>query len=286
LETGAVSETGRKSLRSIKPSGARLALAALALAATAAGCDRRDAAPVPAPASALDADQAAGEAAYLAPPVVTRVVEVQGGAQLVEGRAPPVSQVQLASPDGEVARTRADAAGAWRLALPPAERPRLYAVSAIAAGHVLHAEGALLLAPGAVSPAVTLRAGAAALPLSPSGGRLDIATVDYDPSGVLAAAGAAPAGASVSLMVDGGPAARGQADAQGRYALLAAGRRLPLGPHRLTVMAAGRAASREVNLTPAAALTSPFAAERLADGWRVEWAPTGGGVQTTLLPGR
>jgi hypothetical protein len=272
-------------VNTLKPSRTRQAPAALvllALCAPATGCGRRDAAPAPT-ASALDADQAAGEAAYLAPPSVVEAVPAAGGALQIDGRAPANSQVQLASPDGDQARAEADAAGAWRLRLPPVQRPQLFAVSAQASGRVLHAEGALLLAPGALSPAVTLRAGAAALPLSPSQGRLDIATVDYDPSGFLAAAGHAPAGASVALMVDGAAAAAGQADARGRYALLAAGRRLSLGPHRLAVSAAGRQTARDVELTPPASLTTPFAAERATDDWRVEWALTGGGVQTTLV---
>ena len=258
-----------------------LALSAvLAAALLASGCGRDEAATTP---SALDPDAASDEARYLAPPSVGDVRVGADGALGVSGQAPPSSQVALASPDGTVARAQADAKGAWMLKLGPASAPRLFALSATAAGRTLHAEGALLLAPGALSPAVTLRAGAASLPVSPLGGGLQVATVDYDPAGFLAVAGAARPRADVTLAIDGMAGAAGQADDAGRYALLAAGRRVPMGVHRLTVADGGARVSRDVELTMPASLTTPFAAERTASGWRVEWALTGGGVQTTLV---
>ena len=135
----------------------------------------------------------------------------------------------------------------------------------------MHAEGALITTPGAMTPAVTVRAGYAASPVG-SGRPAGIVSVDYDPSGFIAVAGFAPAHAELTLVVDGATAAVGQADADGRYALLAANRRLSMGSHRLQVRSPGGAAARQVTLEPPVALSAPYQAWPGPDGWRVEWA--------------
>ena len=233
-------------------------------------------------AQAPAAEAAAEEAAYLAPP---RVTAASGGGDRmvrVEGVAPPRSQVQIASPEGQQASAQADAQGRWQLALAPASSPRLYAVSATLAGRAVHAEGALVSAPGALAQAVVVRAGYAALPLA-SPGSTEIDTVDYDPAGFVAVAGAAPPRAALSLSVDGAPAAVGQAGADGRYAIVATGRRLTLGAHELAVRGPDRATVRRIALVAPAPLSAPYQAWRTDEGWRVEWALNGGGVQTTLI---
>jgi hypothetical protein len=219
--------------------------------------------------------------AYLAPPRAL-AAELHEGVVRVQGRAPERATVELTSPEGDAVRVQADGHGSWRARL-PAGGPRLYAISAMLGGRTVHAEGALVTAPGALAPAVTVRAGDASWPLlrSPA---ITIATVDYDPSGVAAVAGGAPAHASVSLRVDGAAAAVGQADAEGRYALLSANHRLSLGPHRLEVRAPDGVASRDVLLQAPEPLTSPYRATPApGGGWRVAWALTGGGEQTTLI---
>ncbi len=253
--------------------------AALSLAALTGACGREQ---TQAGSGRLETSApASSEAGYLAPPRITSAGAGHEGMVRVAGRAPPHWSVALVSPEGEETRAPVDRNGRWAVQL-PGDRLRLYAVSAALGGRTLHAEGALVTAPGALSPAVIVRAGSAALPLVQAG-RTDIATVDYDPSGGIAVAGRAPAHAALSLMVDGVPAAAGQAGPDGRYALLAANRRLPLGPHRLVVRLAGGVADRQVDLAPPAALTAPYRAWPTADGWRVEWALNGGGVQTTLI---
>ena len=254
-----------------------LALLAAGLAACGQRTDTPSALPAPAPASS--------EAGYLAPPSATSVQLVHDGGLKLSGVAPAGASVEIVSPEGERAQTVADPRGRWsvRLAAPP--QPRLYALSATLAGRTVHAEGAVVTAPGAVMPAVTVRAGYAALPLS-AGGRTDIASVDYDPSGFIAVAGDAPPRAELTLVVDGATAAVGQADAQGRYALLAANRRLPMGPHRLQVRAPDGTPDRQVTLEPPSPLASPYQSWPGPEGWRVEWALNGGGVQTTLILGR
>ena len=247
------------------------------LAAGLAGCGDRSS-----PSVAASLQPVSSEDSYLAPPRAASVQVGRDGALAVSGLAPPRSTVQIVSPEGEQARTAADDRGRWSAHLSADLQPRLYAISALLAGRTVHAEGALITAPGAAAPAVTVRAGYAASPLSLERGT-GIASVDYDPSGLIAVAGSAPPRAELTLVVDGTPAAVGQADAQGRYALLAANRRLSMGPHQLQVRAPGGVAERQVTLEPPVALTAPYQAWRRADGWSVEWALTGGGVQTTLI---
>ena len=222
------------------------------------------------------------EAAYLAPPRALAAVEGRGGAIQVQGSGPPLSRVEIDSPEGQKLRVQADSRGRWTVRLPPSPSPRLYAVSATLGGRAVHAEGALVTAPGASAPLVVVRAGYAALPLGPKG-RTGIDTADYDPAGFLAVAGGAPPHATLALSVDGAPAAVGQAGADGRYAILATGRRLTLGAHALQIRAPDRTADRRIVLDAPAPLGAPYQAWRTDGGWRVEWALNGGGVQTTLI---
>jgi hypothetical protein len=261
----------------------RVAVATLlpaALLLTAAGCG-----PAPGGQAGREASPSlasASQAGYLAPPGVV-AVQARDGVLRLRGSAPPRSTVELVSPEGERLRVGTDAGGVWRARLPAGGRPRLYAVSTLSGGRAIHADGALVLAPGALAPAVTVRAGEASLPLLRTGATT-VATVDYDPSGVMAVAGSAPPGAALNLLVDGAPAAVGQADGQGRYALLAANHRLGLGPHRLELRTPGGTTARDVVLQPPEPLTTPYLATAApGGGWRVEWGLTGGGEQTTLI---
>ena len=253
--------------------------AALLLAAAPAGCGRPRAG---GPGDMAPAPPGSGEAAYLAPPQASSALAAGGGLRVV-GSAPPGSTVTLTSPEGEGVKATADRRGRWSVRLPASATPRLYAISALLGGRALHADGALVTAPGALVPAVTVRAGDAARPLSDARDT-DIATVDYDPAGGIAVAGHAGPRASLTLVVDGMNVAVGQAGADGRYALLAANHSLPLGGHRLQVRAPDRRAEREVVLEPPSPLNAPYlASPAVGGGWRVEWALTGGGVQTTLI---
>lgn len=265
-------------LRAHHPRGRVYAIVAGALACGAVGCTRPGDAPsAPAPAHAVSS-----EASYLPAPRALAARVEHDGALAVSGLAPPASMVEIMSPEGEQAQARADGQGRWALRLKGAQQPRLYAISALLAGRTVHAEGALITAPGAVTPAVTVRAGYAASPLGPNRAAA-IAAVDYDPSGFIAVAGSAPPRAQLALLVDGTPAAVGHADAAGRYALLAANRRLSMGRHQLQVRSPDGAPLRQVTLEPPVALAAPYQAWPGPDGWRVEWALTGGGVQTTLI---
>ena len=258
----------------------RLACSTIACGSLAGGlaaCGRRSDVAV-----SVTPQAASSEASYLAPPRVLSVRVVRDGGLAIAGVSPPRSTVEIVSPEGEQGRATADGQGRWASRLSGSPQPRLYAISATLDGRTVHAEGALITAPGAVTPAVTVRAGYAASPLGPLRDTT-IASVDYDPSGFIAVAGSAPSRSQLTLMVDGTPAAVGQADGAGRYALLAANRRLSMGPHQLQVRSAGGAPARQVTLEPPVALTAPDQARRGGAGWRGEWALNGGGVQTTLI---
>jgi hypothetical protein len=261
----------------------RCTLCALAAALVASNaCDRR-----PAADQAEDANRLPGaaEAQYLAPPrPVAAMVDGQSGALRVLGRAPPKAQVALTSPDGRRETVQADPRGSWTVRLLATE-PRMFAISARLAdrtGPELHAEGALLITPGPRPAAVMVRAGYAAMPLY-GGSDEGVSTVDYDPSGMIAVAGFAAPHAQLSLTVDGAAAAVGQADEHGLYALTSANRRLSMGPHLIAVRSPEGEVQRTILLEPPIALAAPYIAARSAEGWRVEWALNGGGVQTTLI---
>ena len=255
---------------------------AAVVASLVSGCGRER--PMGAAAAQVGSTEPASVATYLAPPRATAVESLREGALRITGSAPPGAIVQLASPEGDTVAARSDARGLWRLRLPGAGTPRLYAMSARSGDRLVRADGALVTTPGAVAPAVVVRAGDAARPLLAGAGTV-IAAVDYDPSGALAVSGSAPAGAAVTLLIDGAVATVGHADDHGIFEVLAANHRPGLGTHVLSVYASGRSATRQVTLTRVAPLVSPYRAEPAAGGgWRVEWALTGGGEQTTVVP--
>ena len=243
------------------------------------GC-RRDG-PVASGRNADTSELASNSSGYLAPPRVSGAKMVSKGDLLISGVAPREALVEITAPEGDRAHAQADKHGVWNVILPGGPA-RLYAISAVLGTRKVHAEGALVTAPGALSRAVIVRAGYAAMPMV-GGGATNMATVDYDPQGSIAVAGEAPAGAKLTLVVDGAAAAVGEADTQGRYALMAANRRRTFGVHRLQVRAGVHLMDRMVTLEPPTPLSAPYEAWSTPQGWRVEWALNGGGVQTTLI---
>jgi hypothetical protein len=225
----------------------------------------------------------AAEVGYAAPPSLTGAVR-QGARLALSGRAPPYSQVQLASPEGQRYAADADAGGAWRLDLPAPSTPGMFAFAAQEQDRVVRGEGAVLITPSPGPSALLLRPGFGALSPGAPGDQPRIVAVDYDASGGAAVAGLARAGAAVRLSVDDEAAGLGQADALGRFAVAAANRTLASGPHRIEVETEQGRAQVVVDVSPAAPL-GPLAyrAARRGDGWRVDWAPPGGGVQTSLV---
>ena len=260
--------------------GARLgATVVTAVALALAACGRATT-----PTAAGQVAPAASDAGFVAPPTLLQAEQAPGGGVRLSGRAPPDATVRLQAPDGRAVGVTSDAAGAWALDLPASATPALYAVSADLAGRTLHGEGAVAVAaPGAGALALTARAGApAAVAVSgPPPAAPSLQVVDFDDGGGIAAAGRAAPGATLKLAVDGAVVVSAAADGAGRFALPGLGSPLSRGLHRIRVDGSAGAAEATVDTSAAAPLgDAPFRALRLADGWRVDWAPPGGGVQS------
>lgn len=268
-------EGGRLTERAIRTAWAAAALL------LACGCARQ------APRGETAAAQRARTSApdFLAPPALRRAERDPVGGVTVHGSAPPGARVLLASPAGERLEAPVDADGGWALSLGPSAVPRAYALSAVLpGGRTLRGEGALAVAPAPALPAFLLRGGASSWPAGPAPGRepLQLALVDSDGGGGAAVAGFAPPNSPVRLLVDGVAAGAGQADASGRFGLLAVGAPLRPGPHVIELHTPTAALTRQVRLEGPAGLDAPMRADRTPEGWRISWSPPGGGVQTTL----
>ena len=226
----------------------------------------------------------ASDTGYVAPPDLGSA-ERRGQSLLLGGHAVPGAMVQFASPDGFHAEAAADAQGRWSVAVPaPSAAPAMYALSARIGERVVRGEGALLALPAPGPPAMLARAGFAALPLGGPSPGLRIMALDYDAGGGAAVAGIGPARARVRLSIDGMQAGLDQADAQGRFAVLGANAPLENGNRRLKVEIEGGQTEVDAAVThPAPLGGKAFRAVRQAGGWRVDWARSGGGVQTTLV---
>jgi hypothetical protein len=200
----------------------------------------------------------------------------------LEGRADPGARVRLATPFGQEVFTRADGAGVWRLVLPPSPRLRLFGLSMIEGARDIQAEGYVAIAPGF---AAQLRDGAGALVFAPPPSRLTLSALDFDRKGAAVVSGRAEPGGAVTLRIDGRAAGQVVGGAGGDYAF-DLGEPLTPGPHRIEVRQGRLTAQVTADATPGGApAAGPFAALPMGAGWRVVWAPPGGGLQTTLLFG-
>lgn len=221
---------------------------------------------------------------FLAPPLPSSAVRLAGGEVEIVGRAPARAVVTLRNPDGQAVDASAGADGSWVVHLPASAAPRLFALSAALGDRRLKGEGALLQAPAPAPPAMLLRAGAASLTLGEADGALSLDVFDFDGAGGLAIAGRAPPQAGLRLTLDGRPAIAGQADAKGRFALMAVQGDLQPGRHALHLEAAGRAVDAVVDATPSSAAPGkPYQVRPVEGGWRVDWATPGGGSQSSVI---
>jgi hypothetical protein len=233
-----------------------------------------------APAGQGGRQAGAGERAYRTPPSVLDAVAGPGPRVRLDGLADPGSRIRLATPSGQALFARTDAEGRWRAVVPQSQALRLFGLSMIDDRQVVQSDGYLALTPAGAG--VRLRSGAGAVVLSGPCG-LCLTAVDYDRKGGTVISGRARPGQAVVLAVDG--SARGQvaADAAGLY-WLDLDEPLGLGPHRLQAASGPLRAAVDIQLIPPAPLPSgPFAADRTASGWRIEWVTPGRGIQTTLV---
>lgn len=249
--------------------GLVLVLAAVGLAS----CGERTRPPLAA------AEKSDSEATYLAPPAVRSVSGGAAGLALA-GNAAPDSTVRLATPTGEAWTTKADAQGGWRAVLPAAAQPRLLGLSMLVAGRPVQAQGYVLVTPA--GEAAQLRAGGGALRLGPPGPPR-VSAFDFDQEGGAAVSGRAPAGAAVSVRLDGRPIAEGRADEAGRFSV-ALGQPIAPGAHELEISGDSFESSTTIETSVAAPLAgAPFRTAATSTGLRLDWLTPGGGVQSTLL---
>jgi hypothetical protein len=249
----------------------------LVLALGLAACGGGDAV-VPV-ATGGEASSSQADAGYLTAPVVQSVAMTAAGPRL-SGKAPPNTKVRLATPEGKALFAEADGKGAWSLALPPSEQARIFGLSATAGARTIQSEGYLLMTPD--GEAVLLRAGAGALRVG-RGGKNTLDAVDFDREGGAVISGRAPAGALLSIHVDGRKLAEGRADAKGRYAIALTQQPLS-GRRQIDVFGDATENPVTLDITPAPPLAAgPFRASAVDAGLRIDWMTPGGGAQSTVL---
>lgn len=250
---------------------AGLSAACLALAACG---PRQAAAPAASPEPAGQ-----GDVGYQAAPMV-RSVQTSGGTLRLEGSAPANSRVRLATPQGQAVFADAGDKGAWSLSLPVSAQARIFGLSASVGDRTVQSEGYLLLTPE--GEAVLLRAGAGALRVG-RGGRNGLDAVDFDREGGAVISGRAPAGAALSIHVDGRKMGEGRADAKGRYSIALTQQPLS-GRRQIDVFGDATENAVVIDVTPAAPLSAgPFRTTTVDGGLRIDWMTPGGGAQSTVL---
>ena len=248
--------------------------AALPLVLALASC-------APPPTGAERPRESAAERGYAPPPAITASARGPEGRVLLAGVAAPASRVRLGSPDGREIFAVADAAGAWRAALPANDGVSLYGLSAPQGGRTVQAEGYVAAAPG--GEAARLRAGSGAMVFGRARPGAGLLAADFDRKGAAVLSGWGPAGRAVSLSVDGQARARIEPGPDGRF-MLTLDKPLPAGGHVVEVAAGGAPWRGSLDISPAAPLIGgPFRAAPVAGGWRVDWLTPGGGVQSTVI---
>jgi hypothetical protein len=190
--------------------------------------------------------------------------------------------VRLASPTGQAMFARSDAAGAWRLMLPPAGQVRVFGLSEPGQGRPVQAEGYVAVTPGGLAAQLRAGSGAVALGAQPAGPA--ILAADYDGKGGTVVSGVAPPASALTLAVDGAAREPARVDARGRF-VSALNEPLRAGSHVLSIRSgAGARGEAPLTVSPAEPLAGgPFRATPAAGGWRVDWLTPGGGVQSTVL---
>lgn len=242
-----------------------------------AGCGE-GAAPAIAPAKTTPAVPV--EAAYLAPPAVT-ATRVEGESLRLTGSAPAGSRVRLATPEGQTSFANTDSKGVWTLTMPVIAQPRIFGLSTTVGARQVQGEGYLLIAPA--GEAVMLRAGTGALRIGRTG-KNGLDAVDFDREGGAVVSGRAPAGAALSIHVNGRQMAEGRADSAGRYAVALTQQPLNGGVHQVDVFGDATENSVNIDTTPAPPLANgPFRSTAVSAGLRIDWMTPGGGAQSTII---
>ena len=255
-----------------------MVLAVAAGVSALTGCSAGDA---PAGQAGASSREGAAERAYRPPPATAMVERLATGGVRLGGVADPGALIRLATPRGAVLTTVADPAGGWVLFAPSAAEPRLFGLSMTQSDRTIRAEGYLVLTPQAT--AAQLRAGAGAWVLNPTAASARIEAVDFDRKGGAVISGRGAPREHLGLSIDGALRGRFVAGPDGRFSL-PLDEPLAPGARRLEITGAHGGSGLVVAISPAAPLDkSAFRATPTPSGWRIDWLPPGGGVQTTVL---
>jgi hypothetical protein len=260
---------------------AKRTLPALAAAALLWGCGQP-------PANSAHAAESAGGASqdYKAAPELLGGAPGEGGRLQLYGSAAPGAVVRLASPGGGAQFATADGQGVWRITLMPAPAARLLGLSMSTGGQVVQAVSYLFIAPDGV--VARLKAGGGTEAPAPAGPGLAPLALDYDNRRAASLSGVASPRETVSVRVDGVERGQAVANSKGRF-VLQLSEPLAVGAHEFDLAGIGGDADVRFTVTvdaPAPLAGSPYAANRLGGGWRVDWITPGGGEQTTLILAR
>jgi len=261
-------------LQAFKSPVLSVSLAALLLAACEPG------APVASKAATDKPDSA--EAGYLAPPTLEAARRGPNGI-VISGQGAPDADLRLGSPTGEVMMGKVDALGQWSVTVPNEAGVRLFGLSSVLDGRTVQAEGYVMVADG--GEVALLRAGAGARRLAAESSSPRILTVDVDREGGAMVSGVATPGAGLNVRVDRVTRGGARTDDDGRFYISLTDALTP-GVHDIQVAGEGGETAIAVAIAPAAPLVyGPVRADRMAEGWRIDWLTPGGGIQTTYLIG-
>ena len=252
--------------------------AAFALAVLSSACSRPEPKPALTPVHA-----ASGRSDYASPPRPVAASRAPGGETVLSGFGGPDSLIRLASPDGSAIGATAGHDGAWALATPASDQPRLYSLSQDIGGRPLRSAGYIAALPAPGPAGSVLRPGTGAQSLAQTTRPLAITAVDFDGTGATVVSGRSAPQAAVRVMIDGVEAGEDRADGHGAFTA-AVSQALRPGPHVIVAtVGQDRTEARFDALLIHSIPTPPYQVSRDATGWRIDWTTPGGGVQTTML---
>lgn len=215
---------------------------------------------------------------YSLTPVVSMVSEANGE-WVITGQASPEGRVRLVDSAGKAAGFTANAKGQFQAVVPVQGRGEVFRLYAEDRGRAVPSDGQLFIPTGYPQRSTLLRPGASGIALLDSSA---LAVIDNTGGGMLAVSGRVAPSSSVTISINGRIVRAVQSDGAGRYASV-----LETVAEGQTTLEA-RSASGTQRRTLILNATEDVASDRariapLLEGWRVDWALPGGGVQTTYV---
>ncbi len=227
-----------------------------------------------------DGEAALRKAGYTPAPQITGVQQNGPSGFVITGQADPDGRVRFLYGQQRAIGVTADSKGRFRAELPAGPMGGLYDLSIEDTGRLLHAEGRLFIPPMHPTKAVLMRTGSPSQSLFNEGEAL--AVMDYDGAGAAAFSGRVAPRTQVNIILNGEIRARVTSDDKGFYSATGQMNAPSANPAIVTVglQAGAIQANHQVPVS------LPADADRVTaqgEGWRVDWALPGGGIQTTLV---